>query len=195
LRGDTARLESSCTILTQSAGSPIKRSKPFKYTYQKEIVLYAHYKKLDYFSTECTYAPEAFRGTARELLKGLGTIRPSCIMDIIYSGEHLVLAPKKKVTKKYKNAGKPKAGHKTAEITPAHPENEQQINADGSVSLGRAKTTDGNTCEKCGYITSNRVCKACILLAGLEMNRAKVSVDSPADGAAKLGKTLEQLSF
>ncbi|KAM9929056.1 hypothetical protein OXX59_001428 [Metschnikowia pulcherrima] len=195
LRGDTARLESSCTILTQSAGSPIKRSKPFKYTYQKEIVLYAHYKKLDYFSTECTYAPEAFRGTARELLKGLGTIRPSCIMDIIYSGEHLVLAPKKKVTKKYKNAGKPKAGHQTAEITPAHPENEQQINADGSVSLGRAKTTDGNTCEKCGYITSNRVCKACILLAGLEMNRAKVSVDSPADGAAKLGKTLEQLSF
>ncbi|KAJ8142322.1 hypothetical protein OY671_004522 [Metschnikowia pulcherrima] len=195
LRGDTARLESSCTILTQSAGSPIKRSKPFKYTYQKEIVLYAHYKKLDYFSTECTYAPEAFRGTARELLKGLGTIRPSCIMDIIYSGEHLVLAPKKKATKKYKNAGKPKAGHKTAEITPAHPENEQQINADGSVSLGRAKTTDGNTCEKCGYITSNRVCKACILLAGLEMNRAKVSVDSPADGAAKLGKTLEQLSF
>ncbi|KAF8003086.1 hypothetical protein HF325_002331 [Metschnikowia pulcherrima] len=195
LRGDTARLESSCTILTQSAGSPIKRSKPFKYTYQKEIVLYAHYKKLDYFSTECTYAPEAFRGTARELLKGLGTIRPSCIMDIIYSGEHLVLAPKKKVTKKYKNAGKPKAGHKTAEITPAHPENEQQINADGSVSLGRAKATDGNTCEKCGYITSNRVCKACILLAGLEMNRAKVSVDSPADGAAKLGKTLEQLSF
>ena len=82
--------------MTTSAGSPIKRSKPFKYTYQKEIVLYAHYKKLDYFSTECTYAPEAFRGTARELLKSLESIRPSCIMDIIYSGEHLVLAPKSK---------------------------------------------------------------------------------------------------
>ncbi|GMF62597.1 unnamed protein product [[Candida] boidinii] len=65
LRGDTSRLESSVNITTKSSGSPIKRSKPFKYTYQKEIVLYAHYKKLDYFSTECTYAPEAFRGTAR----------------------------------------------------------------------------------------------------------------------------------
>lgn len=177
LRGDTARLESLTSIVTQSAGLPIKRSKPFKYAYQKEIVLYAHYKKLDYFSTECTYAPEAFRGTARELLKGLGAIRPSCIMDIIYSGEHLVLAHKKKVTKKYKKNAK---------------NSELEILSDGSVALPRK---DGNTCEKCGYITSNKVCKACLLLAGLEMNRAKVTLESGADGAAKLGKTLEQLSF
>lgn len=87
LRGDVARLEKSTSILTQSSGSPIKRSKPFKYSYQKEIVLYAHYKKLDYFSTECSYAPEAFRGTARELMKNLEAIRPSCIIDIIHSGE------------------------------------------------------------------------------------------------------------
>ena len=39
LRGDTARLEKSCAIITQSAGSPIKRSKPFKYTYP---VSYTH---------------------------------------------------------------------------------------------------------------------------------------------------------
>ncbi|EAZ63900.2 putative protein of the N-type ATP pyrophosphatase superfamily [Scheffersomyces stipitis CBS 6054] len=186
LRGDTARLEKSCAIITQSAGSPIKRSKPFKYTYQKEIVLYAHYKKLDYFSTECTYAPEAFRGTARELLKSLESIRPSCIMDIIYSGEHLVLAPKKKkITTSYKTNKK-----KT------HTENE--VNADGSVSLGRKKQfEDGNRCEKCGYLSSNRICKACMLLAGLEMNRAKVSIDNntAVDGAAVLTRTLEQLSF
>lgn len=179
LRGDTARLENSCAILTQSSGSPIKRSKPFKYTYQKEIVLYAHYKKLDYFSTECTYAPEAFRGTARELLKSLGAIRPLCIMDIIYSGEHFVLSKKKKLTPKYKNSRKGNM--------------EQEVNADGSVSL--QKLANGNTCEKCGYITSNRICKACILLGGLEMNRAKVAVESSGDGAAKLSRTLEQLSF
>ncbi|SGZ53917.1 CIC11C00000002776 [Sungouiella intermedia] len=182
LRGDTARLENSCTILTQSSGSPIKRSKPFKYMYQKEIVLYAHYKKLDYFSTECTYAPEAFRGTARELLKSLGAIRPSCIMDIIYSGEHLVLAKRKKRTPKYKNPRKGELLDKNRE---------QEINGDGTVSLAKS----GNTCEKCGYITSNKICKACILLAGLEMNRAKVSVESGGDGPAKLTKTLEQLSF
>lgn len=185
LRGDTVRLENSCAILTLSAGSPIKRSKPFKYAYQKEIVLYAHYKKLDYFSTECTYAPEAFRGTARELLKGLGAIRPSCIMDIIYSGEHLVLAEKKKITKLYKNGRGKKS---TKDLS------EQEINADGSVSLNVQKK-DGNTCEKCGYITSNKVCKACMLLAGLEVNRAKSSVESSGEGAAKLGKTLELLSF
>ncbi|CAK7902273.1 cytoplasmic tRNA 2-thiolation protein 1 [[Candida] anglica] len=183
LRGDTARLEKSCTIVTQSSGSPIKRSKPFKYTYQKEIVLYAHYKKLDYFSTECTYAPEAFRGTARELLKSLEAVRPSCIMDIIYSGEHLALAPKKKrPTQQYKNKKKVS--------------DEQEINADGSVNLKR-EFKDGNRCEKCGYLSSNKICKACVLLAGLEMNRAKVSIENndAVDGAAKVTKTLEQLSF
>lgn len=181
LRGDTARLENSCAILTQLAGSPIKRSKPFKYMYQKEIVLYAHYKKLDYFSTECSYAPEAFRGTARELLKGLGTIRPSCIVDIIYSGEHLVLAAKTK------RGAKGLKGLKGAKL--AAPAAEIEVRADGSVSLLR----DGNTCERCGYITLNRVCKACLLLAGLELSRPKMGIDG--DGAAKLGKTLEMLSF
>lgn len=209
LRGDTARLGNSCTILTQSSGSPIKRSKPFKYTYQKEIVLYAHYKKLDYFSTECTYAPEAFRGTARELLKSLGAIRPSCIMDIIYSGEHLVLARQKKRTPKYKNPTRAEQNARKSEQNgnkseqnskktepnsnkSEHNPTEQEVNSDGSISL---KPANGNTCEKCGYITSNRVCKACILLAGLEMNRAKVAVESSGDGAAKLSRTLEQLSF
>ena len=95
LRGDVARLESSTNIMTTSAGSPLN-DRNLSNTLIKRIVLYAHYKKLDYFSTECTYAPEAFRGTARELLKSLESIRPSCIMDIIYSGEHLVLAPKSK---------------------------------------------------------------------------------------------------
>lgn len=47
----------------------MKRAKPFKYAYEKEIVLYAYYKKLTYFSTECLYAPTAFRGYARELIK------------------------------------------------------------------------------------------------------------------------------
>ncbi|AOW28931.1 uncharacterized protein CAALFM_C401500WA [Candida albicans SC5314] len=198
LRGDVARLESSTNIMTTSAGSPIKRSKPFKYTYQKEIVLYAHYKKLDYFSTECTYAPEAFRGTARELLKSLESIRPSCIMDIIYSGEHLVLAPKKQKRKtvayKNKNKNKKKSNSEQEE----QEKQEQEVNPDGSISLNRnGIKKDGNTCEKCGYLSSNKICKACMLLNGLEINRAKVTIDnnSAIDGAAKLTKKLEQLSF
>merc|ERR1712080_705732 len=96
------------------------------------------------------------------------SIRPSCIMDIIYSGEHLVLSKKKKKqTVKYKN--------KKAE--------EIEVNPDGSVSTNR--------CIRCGYLSSNEICKACTLLQGLEMSRPKLAVDSEADGAAKLTKTLE----
>lgn len=70
----------------QGSEGTIPRVKPLKYTYEKEIVMYAHYKKLVYFSTECIFAPNAYRGHARALLKDMEKIRPSCIMDIIYSG-------------------------------------------------------------------------------------------------------------
>lgn len=168
LRGDVARLEKSTSIITSSSGSPIKRSKPFKYTYQKEIVLYAHYKKLDYFSTECTYAPEAFRGTARELMKNLEAIRPSCIIDIIHSGENLVLKEKKK-----------------------------KIVSNQSAQKSKTQFVDGNRCERCGYLSSNKICKGCILLESLEKSRASVSIecDSANDGAAKTLRNLEKLSF
>lgn len=64
----------------------IPRCKPLKYTYEKEIVMYAYFKKLCYFSTECIYSPEAYRGHVRSFLKNLEKIRPSAIIDIIYSG-------------------------------------------------------------------------------------------------------------
>lgn len=179
LRGDVARLESSTRVLTALAGLPVRRLKPFKYAYQKEIVLYAHYKKLDYFSTECTYAPEAFRGTARELLKQLAAVRPTCILDIIHLGEHFVLE-KKRAGK----GRKQKADRGT-------------VNADGSVQVRTvtSSSTDGNTCERCGYITLNRICKACVLLLGLEKSRAAVSIDGAHDGAAAVVRKVEALSF
>lgn len=189
LRGDLARLEKSTVICTQSAGSPIKRSKPFKYIYQKEIVLYAHYKKLDYFSTECTYAPEAFRGTARVLMKKLEKIRSTCILDIIYSGENLVLKEKKqrqqfrkKPQKKQNSTNQP---------------SEVEIRSDGSVSLQQNGFKDGNRCTRCGYLSSNAICKACMLLEGLEKSKAKIRLDNDGvtDGAAKLTRTLEKLTF
>ncbi|KAK9494547.1 hypothetical protein V1508DRAFT_21256 [Lipomyces doorenjongii] len=157
LRGDTARLDRCTEIVTQSADSQVKRSKPLKFTYEKEIVLYAHYKKLDYFSTECIYSPEAFRGTARTLIKNLETVRPSAIVDIIRSGETFALERKKSGT---------------------------------ALKLG--------SCERCGYISSNRICKACVLLEGLNAGRAAVQVNGieyePDEGAA-LHKRLEHLSF
>lgn len=90
LRGDTARLSRCTEIKTVGVASDdIPRVKPLKYTYEKEIVMYAYFKKLVYFSTECIFAPNAYRGHARAFLKDLEKIRPSVIMDIIHSGEQL----------------------------------------------------------------------------------------------------------
>ncbi|KAK3682479.1 hypothetical protein B0T22DRAFT_471239 [Podospora appendiculata] len=89
LRGDLSRLSRSTSIVTGDNKSDVKRSKPLKYSYEKEIVLYAHHKKLDYFSTECIYSPEAFRGSARALIKQLERVRPSAILDLVRSGEDM----------------------------------------------------------------------------------------------------------
>ncbi len=42
--------------------------------------MYAHARKLDYFSTECKYAPNAYRGYARAYIKDLEKLRPRSIL-------------------------------------------------------------------------------------------------------------------
>lgn len=121
LRGDHFRLGKSTDIITGEEGD-MPRCKPLKYLYEKEIVLYAHYQNLDYFSTECVYSPNAYRGYAREFLKDLERIRPRAILDIIHSGEML-----------------------SVNSTPP----------------------DKLTCERCGNVSSNKLCKACVLLESL----------------------------
>lgn len=100
MRGDVARLHRCCDTITNDPsstqtkmnandGKDLPRVKPLRYCYEKEIVLYAHFAKLPYFSTECTFSPLAYRGHARTFLKDLERLRPSVIMDIIHSGEYL----------------------------------------------------------------------------------------------------------
>ena len=132
LRGDIARLQRCTDIVTGSEGA-IPRSKPFKYTYEKEIVMYAYFRKLDYFSTECVYSPNAYRGHARTYLKDLEAIRPSVIIDIIHSGDCLAVKSDVKL---------PVQG----------------------------------TCSRCGYISSQELCKACILLEGLNRGLPKLGI-------------------
>ncbi|CAE6491942.1 unnamed protein product [Rhizoctonia solani] len=134
MRGDIARL-GRCTQITTQSEDTIKRSKPFKYAYEKEIVLYAHFKKLDYFSTECIYSPDAYRGHARAFLKDLEAARPSAIVDIIHSGEAFELKEELKVVAKAQQ-----------------------------------------TCLRCGYISSNDLCKACMMLEGLERGMPKLAI-------------------
>ncbi|KAF6206891.1 hypothetical protein GE061_018127 [Apolygus lucorum] len=90
MRGDVARLQRCTSVSSESEGS-IPRVKPLKYSYEKEIVMYAYFKRLVYFSTECIYAPNAYRGHARAFLKDLEKIRPTAIMDIIHSGEQMIV--------------------------------------------------------------------------------------------------------
>uniref|UniRef100_A0A7N0SVE9 Cytoplasmic tRNA 2-thiolation protein 1 n=1 Tax=Kalanchoe fedtschenkoi TaxID=63787 RepID=A0A7N0SVE9_KALFE len=132
LRGDIARL-SRCTYITTGEDGPIPRCKPFKYTYEKEIVMYAYFKKLDYFSTECIYSPNAYRGFAREFIKDLERIRPRAILDIIKSGEDFRIST-------------------------------------------TTKMPEQGTCERCGYISSQKWCKACLLLEGLNRGLPKLGI-------------------
>lgn len=132
VRGDVARL-SRCTAITTGEGSKLPRCKPFKYAYEKEIVMYAYFKKLDYFSTECTYSPNAYRGFAREFVKDLERARPESILDIIRSGEEFRFEEGTKM---------PQQGE----------------------------------CERCGYISSQKLCKACVLLEGLNKGLPKAGI-------------------
>lgn len=151
LRGDIARLR-RCTGITTGAlpaqgscagatlegvdgeeAAKVVRSKPFKWAFEKEIVMYAYFQKLDYFSTECTYAPNAYRGFARTFLKDLEALRPTAILDIIKSGEAFEVREE-------------------------------------------VKRKEQRTCERCGYISSNRLCKACILLDGLNSDQSTLDI-------------------
>ncbi|KAI1373552.1 adenine nucleotide alpha hydrolases-like protein [Hypoxylon crocopeplum] len=223
LRGDLPRLSRSTSIVTGSDASEVKRSKPLKYSYEKEIVLYAHHKKLDYFSTECIYSPEAFRGSARSLIKNLEKVRPSAILDVVRSGEDIArLVPG--ATQDSCCNGKVKSHPTTAEddniggcgsangrtnggemaamekqlreneaaegaeleteVTVKKIEgqrhdrsnqaNNQQKTASTTLPI-RLKQKLG-TCEKCGYMSSQKLCQACMLLEGLNKNRPEITI-------------------
>ncbi|KAH3710988.1 hypothetical protein DPMN_070486 [Dreissena polymorpha] len=148
LRGDIGRLR-RCTAITTGTDGALPRCKPFKYTYEKEIVMYAYFKKLDYFSTECIYSPNAYRGFARAYIKDVEKIRPSAIIDIIHSGESL------------------------------------------SVKKDIRLPVQG-VCERCGYISSNAVCKACVMLEGLNKGLPRLGIGKTHKERRKMQEMLQQ---
>lgn len=111
--------------------------------------MYAYFKKLDYFSTECIYSPNAYRGFARELIKDLERVRPQCIIDIIKSAETF------------------------------------QFDV---VNIRKQTLT---RCEKCNYISSQKICRACVFLDGLNKGTAKLSIFESEGKMTKKNKTKE----
>lgn len=215
LRGDLPRLARATSIVTASAASEIKRSKPLKYAYEKEIVLYAHHKKLDYFSTECIYSPEAFRGSARALIKDLEKIRPSSILDIVKSGEDMASLVPPEISGSASCGGADgedattgcgsqttnnesmaqmeatlAANEAAAEMEteiklPTGRSDLQRVETPTSVKIhdkksrGRRKVVKQvmGQCERCGYLSSQKVCKACTLLEGLNKSRPQTAIE------------------
>jgi cytoplasmic tRNA 2-thiolation protein 1 len=106
---------------------------------------YAYFKKLDYFSTECIYSPDAYRGHARTFLKDLEAARPSAIIDIIHSGEAFEIREEVKAAQKL-----------------------QRLCFILHSPFTCCDRCFQETCKRCGYMSSNELCKACTLLEGLE---------------------------
>lgn len=63
-RGDIPRLQ-RCTNAITGQDNDLPRVKPFKFSFEKDIVMYAHHRRLNYFCTECKYFPDGFRSYAR----------------------------------------------------------------------------------------------------------------------------------
>ncbi|GAA6050385.1 hypothetical protein JCM3770_004012 [Rhodotorula araucariae] len=191
LRGDISRV-ARCTAITTGGDAPapvpergedegedgdgletllprtIKRSKPFKYAYEKEIVMYAYFKKLDYHSTECIYSPTAYRGYARALVKDLEAIRPSAIVDLIYSGEALASS----LALRGRRAG----GDWDAATLAAPGAGAAAGAKKGYTAPQRGKPQVQQSCARCGSLTSQTLCQACLLLEGLNKGVARVDL-------------------
>ena len=245
LRGDLPRLARSTSIVTGDETSEVRRSKPLKYAYEKEIVLYAHHKKLDYFSTECIYSPEAFRGSARSLIKSLERVRPSAILDIVRSGEDMAKLVPEEVTGNKQCKGQKVSlssadgeeegadgcgssgrttGGEMAEMEKKLQEDEEASSREINVILMGSAGTNGQphnrigskveprnggkkgrklpqqtlgTCKTCGYMSSQDICKACMLLEGLNKNRPKleIEIDVQEEEGSTLRRQMEGLAF
>ncbi|EGP89496.1 unnamed protein product [Zymoseptoria tritici ST99CH_1A5] len=252
LRGDLPRLGRATSIITSTPSAKaatgkdgevgitnVKRSKPLMYAYEKEIVLYAHHKKLDYFSTECLYSPEAFRGSARTLIKNLERIRPESILDVVRSGIDMAkLVPNADASNKGACSSDAATVAKGAEDEAAGgcgtatggssggemAAMEKKLREDEAAATNGAETeikapvkptTNGDdaaqaidatqntvplrpkkgkrggenpgnrgkpkqilgSCERCGYLSSQAVCKACVLLEGLNKARPRTEIE------------------
>uniref|UniRef100_A0A0G4HAG8 Cytoplasmic tRNA 2-thiolation protein 1 n=1 Tax=Chromera velia CCMP2878 TaxID=1169474 RepID=A0A0G4HAG8_9ALVE len=135
LRGDVARL-SRCADLVTGREGDMPRCKPLMYSFEKEIVMYAQFKKLDYFCTECIYSPNAYRGHARDLIKRLEVAEPQILLDIIHSAQFFA-------------------------------------SAEGSKALPAP-----GICKRCGFISSNEICKACVMLEGLNQGVPELAISN-----------------
>lgn len=244
LRGDAPRL-SRCASAVTGRGASLPRAKPLRRCYEKEIVLYAHFQGLDYFSTECVYAPRAARGLAREFVKDLEALRPRAIDDLVTAAEQMAetsdlwrvlqgeadldagkqteepaegalprpatktreeemlndlerakarvgkgegiseeLAAAPSDGRAPAKAADSDAGQRNPEVGPQGPRTPERVatettapsSASGDAPVRLVRERGPGTCRRCGYLTSQEVCKACLLLEGLERGLPRLGI-------------------
>lgn len=125
--------------------------------------MYAYFRKLIYFSTECVFAPNAYRGHARALLKDLEKIDPSVIMNIIQSG-FLVCLFFSGIFLQRCVLGESLKVKETANMPTL------------------------TKCTRCGYVSSQEICKACVLLEGLNKGLPRLGIGK----SSKVRRILEE---
>jgi len=192
LRGDIARLGRCASIITGSGAGGVRRVRPLIFTYEKEIVSYAHHCKLAYHATDCTYSPAAYRGFLRELLKDVEMVRPLALLDLIRS------ASMWRVDDKGEDLIEGEGGDDNADDDDDDDDHRSiTSNLSSSSSLSSTSNTIKRSngrlstrarvqvpCASCGYLTSRGVngsvpvCMACNLLVSLAAGSPRVALSS-----------------
>ena len=141
--GEGGGEETETKATTTSSSLALPRVKPFLHTYEKEIVLYAHHKRLDYFCTECSHAKFAARGGPREAVKAMEAAFPAAVAGLVRTAVALSEA--------------------------AAASSSSSAAAAASASASPSSSSFPGECERCGGLSSGRVCKACELLGQLAL--------------------------
>ncbi|OEH77892.1 pp-loop family protein [Cyclospora cayetanensis] len=139
-------------------GSPsVRRCKPLLRSFQKEIVLYAHFRRLKHFATECTYSFGATRGKPRELLASLqAALQPQRVQDIVRAASAWLTLPAQTHGSKSNDAA-----------------SWSLLSAAAALSPGASSASPELVhCEECGARTTNSLCRACSLVRLLENKTA-----------------------
>jgi len=192
--------------------------------------MYAYFQRLDYFSTECVYAPFAARGFARDLVKDLevrGSIGGSGLrwVWVCFGGEGLGLGLGLRVEGFGCRLGRGGvsmvdrflsfrcpccAGWRNEQQQPTYPPTHQLdarrhptpphpkacrpsaiidlIHSAESWSVAHGSHQahpQPRSCDRCGYICSQPVCKACLLLEGLNKGLPRLGISKVKGGGGR----------
>lgn len=176
-RGDETTATATTTAATAAANcsssSPpppalaLPRVKPFLHTYEKEIVLYAHHKRLDYFCTECSHAKFAARGGPREAVKAMEAAAPAAVAGLVRTAVALSEA-----AARFPAAYGAGSGATPASSVPGRKSNRKKAAAAQQPPPPRRAALSSSSpreCERCGGLSSGAVCKACELIGQLTL--------------------------